>query len=288
MTKKALGKGLSALLNSDNSEENYDKSKILEIPVDLIKPNPYQPREKFNEEEISQLAASINECGLIHPVGVRKKGDFYEIIEGERRFRACKQIGYRNIPVIERELEDDKMLLIALIENLQRENLSPLEEAKGYDNLMKDYKLTQQQVSDKVGKSRPYVANMVRLLNLPHMVKEALELGKIEVAHARTLLSLQNPNLQRKACNLIVQKKLTVRETEKLVKDWMSGKIKKELDKQSDRIINPDIVKLESQLSECLNTRVKIKDKNNQGKIVIEYYSLDDFDKLYDILLTKK
>jgi ParB family transcriptional regulator, chromosome partitioning protein len=285
VTKKALGKGLSALFtNNEEETEKINKGMIYELDVTKIKPNPYQPRELFKEEEISELAKSIQECGLIHPISVRKTNDKYEIIEGERRFRACKLLGFEKIPVIERELEDNKMLLVALIENLQRENLNPIEESNSYMKLMKEYDLTQQEVSDKVGKSRSYVANMVRLVNLPHMVKENLELGKIDVGHARALLTLQNHNLQRKACNIIIQKKMTVRETEKLVKNWLSGKIQDSMDKKSDRILNPDIISLETELSEKLNTRVKIMDKNNQGKIVIEYYSIEDFDNIYEKL----
>lgn len=286
MTKKALGKGLSALFtprqDSENEMSNVDE--IVELPIDSLVPNPYQPREFIKDEQLEELANSIKECGLLHPVSVRRIANQYEIIEGERRVRACKKLGYTKIPAVIRNVNDKQMLVIALIENLQRENLNPIEEAKGYNRLINEYQLTQQEVADKIGKSRSNVANMLRLLNLPHLVKEALELQKLDVGHARAILSLENPNLQRKVCNLIIEKNLTVRETENLIKKWKEEGEPFETEIKKERVVNPDIKNLENMLSEKLKTRVRIIDKKNRGKIIIDYYSIEDFQKLYDLL----
>jgi len=293
MNKKALGKGLEALFASKNQNQSNEKEpeKIEEIPLELINPNPYQPRETIKEEYVEELSNSITECGIIHPISVRKIGDRYEIIEGERRYRAFKKIGRKTIPAIVRNIDDIKMLIIALVENLQRENLNPIEEAKGYQRLIEEFKLTHQEIADKVGKSRVAITNTLRLLNLPHIVKEGIETKKISAGHARALLGLENPNIQRKAYNLIIEKNLSVHDTEKLVKKWQNKTIEEieEMEK-SQRIkeINPDIKLLEEQLSEKLKTKVNIKDKNNKGSIIIEYYSIDDFQKLFDSLINIK
>ncbi|HOK40664.1 MAG TPA: ParB/RepB/Spo0J family partition protein [bacterium] len=291
MNKKALGKGLEALFVSKSQNNQTEIEKIEEIPLELINPNPYQPRDTIKEEHVEELSNSIAECGIIHPISVRKIGDRYEIIEGERRFRAFKKIGRKTIPAIIRNIDDIKMLLMALVENLQRENLNPIEEAKGYQRLITEFKLTHQEIAEKVGKSRVAITNTLRLLNLPHLVKEGIETKKITSGHARALLGLDNPNIQRKAYNLIIEKNLSVHDTEKLVKKWQN-KTLEEIDalEKSQKIndINPDIKLLEEQLSEKLKTKVKIKDKNNKGLIMIEYYSIDDFQKLFDTLINIK
>jgi ParB family chromosome partitioning protein len=286
--KRGLGKGLNALIPQSfeesilNNEKNSGESiKILK--VDDIKPNINQPRKHFDKEKIKALEESIISHGIIQPIIVRKLEKGYEIVAGERRWRAAKNKDLKEIPCIIKELDDEKLMELSLIENLQREDLNEIEEALAYKRLNEEFSMTQDKIGKTVGKSRPYIANTLRLLNLDDEVKEMIVEGKISGGHGRTLLRIENINLQREIASKIISETLTVRETEKLVsklldKDLARKKsfIKKEKDS--------DITYLEESLKEVLGTKVNIVNGKKKGKIEIEYYSDEDLERIIEFL----
>lgn len=286
--KRGLGKGLNALIPQSfeesilNNEKNSGESiKILK--VDDIKPNINQPRKHFDKEKIKALEESIISHGIIQPIIVRKLEKGYEIVAGERRWRAAKNKDLKEIPCIIKELDDEKLMELSLIENLQREDLNEIEEALAYKRLNEEFSMTQDKIGKTVGKSRPYIANTLRLLNLDYEVKEMIVEGKISGGHGRTLLRIENINLQREIASKIISETLTVRETEKLVsklldKDLARKKsfIKKEKDS--------DITYLEESLKEVLGTKVNIVNGKKKGKIEIEYYSDEDLERIIEFL----
>ncbi|MBZ4687630.1 MAG: parB-like partition protein [Clostridiales bacterium] len=288
MAKKGLGKGLQALIppvsNLDNNE-----GEVQSIPIDKIKPNYFQPRKNFDEEKLQELADSINEHGVVQPIVVRSYGeDQYEIVAGERRWRACRLLNMETIPAIVRDFNDRQVTEIALIENVQREDLNPIEEAWAYKTLLDEFNLTQNELSNRVGKSRSFIANMMRLLNLPVEIQECLSSGQLSIGHARALLPLENIDKQIELAKKIIENELTVREVEKIVKDLLSEKDKdrkkeKEVDKE---YINPMNKIFEDKLQELLGTKVKFKQKNkDSGKIEIEYYTSEDLERIIEILV---
>ncbi|ODS50059.1 MAG: chromosome partitioning protein, ParB family, partial [Halanaerobium sp. 4-GBenrich] len=215
MSKKRLGKGLSALINSD---DNIDQSRIDEIFIDQIEANPYQPRSDFDEDALKELAKSIEEKGVIQPITVRKiKAEKYQIVAGERRWRASRLVGLKKMPAVIRDFDDQEMLEIALIENIQREDLNPIEEAAAYKEMLENFEITQAELAKQVGKSRSNVSNMIRLLKLDDKVKNYLQQDAITIGHARALLALENNKTQIAACENIIIQDLTVRETEKYI-----------------------------------------------------------------------
>lgn len=275
---KRLGKGLESLISSGGDRKEY----IKEIEVDKLIPNPTQPRKNFDLEKIEELSNSIKENGILQPIIARQIGETYEIIAGERRFKAALLAGIKKVPVIIRKMEDDKSLEIALIENIQREDLNPLEEADAYKLLIEKYKYTQEELANKLGKNRATITNTLRLLRLPDQIKNDINIGKISSGHARAILSLDGEKEQLKIADKVVKESLSVRDVEKLVKD------KKEL-KRSQKMDNKkiEILEIENKLKEYLGTKVKIKDGNNKGKIEIEYYSNGDLERIAESMCGK-
>ncbi len=291
--KGGLGRGLDALFAdavpvSEPEEEEkeslkYDSSDSVQyINIHDIMPNANQPRKVFNEEKIEELSESIKEHGIIQPIVVRKKENGYEIVAGERRWRAAIKAELTQVPCLLRELSDEQNMLIAIIENMQREDLNPLEEAEGLNQMIVSFGMTQEQISKSVGKSRPYIANSLRLLKLPEYIKESLAEGKLSAAHGRTLITIENEELRKSLCEKIIAEGLSVRATEKLVSEI--GRDKKR--RSATRIKNPDVAKVESELKECLGTRVIINQNGRKGKIEIEFFSKDELERLIEMLKT--
>lgn len=278
--KKGLGKGLGALLTDEKS--SIDSDVITEIKLVDIEPNKSQPRKDFDEEKLEELADSIRQNGIITPILVQEAPNgYYSIIAGERRWRAAKKAGLKEIPAIIKKLDEMKLFEISLIENLQREDLNPVEEALGFEKLMSDYKLTQEEVAAKLSKSRSSVANSLRLLKLPKDVLNSLKNEKISVGHAKVLLSVADDKIKSELCTAVIEKELSVRELEAEIKK-LSKKPKKE--KKKDLNVVLAIEKTEKQIADILGTKVKINDKNNRGKIQIEYYSAGDLERIIKII----
>ena len=288
--RQALGKGLGALipgaddetLVSDAVTSEESGKTILEIPVDDVEPNPHQPREHFDTEAVEELTLSIKEKGLLQPVSVRRFGSGYQLIAGERRLRASKAAGLDAIPAIVMDVtSDQEMMELSLIENVQREDLNPIEEAKAYRALIDDCFLTQEEVASRVGKDRSSVANTLRLLSLAEQVRDALESGSIQMGHARALLGLEDTAQQVKLCKETVSKGLSVRRVEALVRNQKNGTaIPKLRPTQQD----PHVAAVEEDLRQRFGTGVSIKKQGKKGRIEIEFYSMDDLDRRLDIL----
>lgn len=274
--KSVLGKGLSALI-PDLDEKVTDNKNLIEVDTEDIFPNRYQPRKHFKENELNELASSIVDKGVLQPLLVRKADTGYELIAGERRLRASKKAGLSRVPVVIKDISDLEMLEISIIENIQREDINPIEEGNAYQRLMVEFDLTQEQVAHKVGKSRPAIANFLRLLKLPDNIKDSIEDETISTGHARALLSLPNPEKQRAAWELIISKGLSVRETEQLVKKMNEPTPLVEKKPDSDDIY---ISGLADSLSLVLGTKVSIKRKGDKGKVEIDFYSNDDLERV--------
>ncbi len=276
---KGLGRGLDAIFATENVELVSDNDKIVEISLDEIKKNPYQPRTYFNEEKLNELKDSIEKNGLLQPIIVKKAIKGYYIIAGERRYRAFELIGKKEIPVIIKEMTDEEMMIFAVLENLQREDLSALEESESYKNLMDKMSLTQEELANKLGKSRPYIANSLRLLKLPTEIKIKLEQGLISAAHARTLLSLKTKKNMEEVCTLVIERKMSVRELEEYVTKLLKPKEVKKL-KAKDIFIEEQ----ENILKKRLGTSVTIKQgRNKKGKIEIEFKDNDEFERIISL-----
>lgn len=281
--KKALGRGLDALFPEAGQTLKDESGNIVTLSVTSIQLNPFQPRRNFDDEKLEEMATSIKERGLLQPILVRylDKGG-YQLVAGERRLRASRLAGLTEISCIVIRADDSQTLEIALIENLQRENLNPLEEARGYGKLSSRFKLTQEQIAKRVGKERSTVANSLRLLNLPPTIQEDLEVGRISPGHARALLSIENRSLQAVLWSKIVENALSVRQAEALARDI---KEKKPVKGANARIKAPDIVELEEKFMGALGTRVHVQPKSKYaGKIVIHYSSLEDIDRIMERL----
>ena len=264
--------------------EFSDSSHILELKIVDVEPNKDQPRKEFDKEKLDELAESISKHGVIQPIIVTKKGRTYQIVAGERRWRASKQAGLKKIPAIVRDYDEIKVMEVALIENLQRENLNPVEEALGYKSLMDNFSLTQDKISERVGKSRSAVANSLRLLNLPEKVLIMLEKGSITIGHAKVILSVSNKAEQEQISEIVVEKQMTVRETESFIKN--KSKTKRPVSKMSAEV-KMAIKDMENSFSKYFGTKVKIKENNGKGKIEISYYSHDEFERIMEILKNK-
>ena len=292
MSKKALGKGLGAIISSVQATETNQQTgrteidtedssnKIIELDIHKILPNPEQPRTHFNEEKLIELSDSIKASGLIQPISVRKEDDLYYLVAGERRLRASKLAGFEKIKAIILQSEKDDNLTLALIENLQREDLDPIEEAKAYKLLTTRFKFKQQEVAEKVGKDRATVANSIRLLNLDEKIQQALSEGKISVGHAKVILGAPEPE-QFKIYSEIINNGLSVREAEKLIGAEKSAAGDTKAKSKSK---DAHIKKMEEKLISILGTKVEIKHFGKSGRIEINYYSIDDFDRIMDIL----
>jgi ParB family chromosome partitioning protein len=278
MQRKTLGKGLAALIPHAKGTE---RAGIVNIPISQIKPNPYQPRKTDSIELQNELIASIKEKGIIQPILVRKKDEGYEIIAGERRYKAAKSIGLYTIPAIIKEATDSEVLELALIENIQRKDLTPIEEANAYRQLIEELSLTQEELAKRLGKNRATIANALRLLKLPIEIQNKIETGEISTGHAIALLMIEDPQKQIMICNRIINEKLSVRETERLIKSF---KPRRKKIKQ----IDVHIKKLEEDLSKLFGTRVKVEKYGEKGKIIINFFSLEDLERIVEILHHKK
>lgn len=280
MNKKfGLGKGLGALIPEEEITE--ESSSVLKISMNLIKANKDQPRKNFDPEKISELAQSIKEHGVIQPIILNKEEDTYIVIAGERRFRAAKSIGLKEIPAIIMNIDNKEVLEISLIENIQREDLNPIEEAIAYKKLLIDFNLTQEEISNKVSKSRTAITNCMRLLNLDERVQDYLIDEVISEGHGRAILGLSNKEHQYEVAQMVIDENLNVRQTERIVKNFQSEKKEKIVEKQNDIYYKDIMNKLENRFG----TKVFINSKNrNKGKIEIEYYSEEDFERILEVL----
>ena len=277
MAKKGLGKGLDALFAEDT-----EKNGVLEVKITEVMPNKNQPRKSFDEEKLEALSDSIKEHGVIQPIIVTKTGDLYTIVAGERRWRAAKKAGIKKIPVIVRDYDDLAVREIALIENLQREDLNPIEEAMGYRALMDEYNFTQEEISVKLGKSRSAIANSVRLLTLDDYAREKLVAGEITEGHARCALSVPAGVVREFFINRIIEEGLNVRQAENLAKDLANPKKPKK--ERTDSVYKIEMERISRSLEQFLGTKVKLSGTSKKGKIEIEYYGNDDLERLLDII----
>lgn len=297
--KKGLGKGLGALLGSDLTEETKKEepqekivveTKIVEVPkevylkISMIEPNQEQPRKEFNQEQLEELAESIRNYGVLQPIMVQKKGDLYEIIAGERRWRAAKMAGLKEVPVIIRDFDRQKKMEISLIENVQRSDLNPIEEAMAYRQLIEEFGLKQEEIAERVSKNRATIANSLRLLKLDPRVQELLTQGVISNGHARALLAIEDLEQQYGAAELIVKNGLSVREVEKLVKSLLKPAKEKE-PKKEERDLSFIFQDLEERMKSIMGTKVMIhrKDKS-KGRIEIEYYSEAELERIVELI----
>ena len=285
--QSGLGRGIEALFEENDFNEINDNETVQDVKLSLIRPNPYQPRRTFDQKALRELASSIQESGVFQPIILRQpdpKLKRYELIAGERRFRASKLAKQTTIPAIIRTMSDEKMMEVAVLDNLQREDLTPLEEAQAYQTLMDKLSLTQAQVAERLGKSRPYIANYLRLLGLPNEIKELVSAGKLSMGQARTLLGLKDRKQLVKLAKQAVEKNLTVRQLEELVAQ-MNGTAEKKRAKRRQR--KPAYVReAESQLQSKFGTKVAVAPsrKKNAGKIEIPYTSADDFNRILEVL----
>jgi len=275
--KQALGKGLGALIPDMGLAAAEDRD-FFYCDISQIRPNPYQPRRRFSEAELAELANSIREQGVLQPLLVRNAEHGYELIAGERRLRAAKQAGLAEVPVVAKAVGDDKLLEISIVENIQRENLNPIEESEAYHRLITQFNLTQDQAADRVGKSRSAVANFLRLRQLPDSIKASITEKRISMGHARALLGAENASQQLTVCRTIERQRLSVRETEALVRRLKNEKKRSRVaPKSSDQIY---FSSLADELSRNFGTKVSIRRAGKKGRVEIEFYSDDDLDRL--------
>jgi ParB-like partition proteins len=277
--KHGLGRGLGALI----PEEVQEQKGTTSIDINLISSNDSQPRKHFDQEKIIELAQSIKEHGIIQPIVLTRNGENYTIVAGERRWRAAKSIGLKEVPSIVMELSDKQILEISLIENLQREDLNPIEEALAYKKLIYDFKLTQEELGNKVGKSRTTITNSMRLLNLDNRVQDYLIEGVISEGHGRALLGISDMEMQYNLSQRIIDEELSVREVEAIIKSIAKNNNEKE--NQSKNEVNPYLQDVKFKLENYFGTKVDVSsNKNNKGKIEIEYYSNEDLNRILEIL----
>ena len=282
--KMGLGKGLGALI----PEVELEESKTLRYcGIEEIRPNRSQPRKRFDEPKLQELADSIKEKGILEPLIVRKATDGYELVVGERRWRAAQKAGLREVPVLVKELEDREVLEVSLIENLQRDDLNPLEEAEGFKHLLEESEISQEDLGARLGKDRTTIANTLRLLKLPSEVKDQLLQNRISSGHARAILSLETKEKQLELCNLIIQKGLSVREAEALAKRWAKRPGKVAVQEKVKGDLETQLNALGDSLRRHLGTKVKINPKGKRGKIEIEYYSFEDLERIVETILGK-
>ena len=288
MSRKVLGRGLSALLGDENL--NSLKEELIEIDLDLIEPNSQQPRSRFTEEKLEELAQSIRANGVVQPIVVRRRGGKFQIIAGERRWRASLKAGLQKIPSVVREVADAKLLELALIENIQRQDLNPIEEARAYKNLIETVGLTQEMIAERVGKNRTVITTFLRLLKLPSDILKLVENERITAGHARALLMANNAETQRRLAQKIIEMSLSLRETEKAVK-----RVGREVTKTPEREIikqkiDANVKAAETKLRRQLSTQVNIlpDGRGTGGKIEIEYYSDSDLDRIYQLIMDNR
>lgn len=309
--KRGLGKGLEALIPGAYSEDNTAKTAdaienidndsdadsnsiaskdakerkdgVIELDINTIEPNVDQPRKHFDDDKIAALADSIKEHGIIQPIIVKKEVNTYRIIAGERRWRASKFAGLTKIPVIIKDISEKELMELSLIENIQREDLNPIEEAEAYERLINEFNFTQEELGKSVGKNRTTITNSLRLLKLNDKVKSTLIYGDISMGHARALLSLENDEVTNEVLDIIISKELSVRETEKLIKSILTAAEKKPKETEDISSLQEAISSIENRLMSMLSTKVKVDAKKDKGKIVIEYFSNDELDRIMEL-----
>ena len=282
MTRKALGRGLGALLSAEGTATATEDAS--EIRIDLIDPSSLQPRSVFDETKLDELSRSISANGVVQPLLLRRKGGRFELIAGERRWRAAQLAGLSKVPAVIRSVSDDKVLELALIENIQREDLNPIEEARAYKKLIDTVGLTQEIVAERVGRDRSYVTNYLRLLRLPDDLQELLQKGKLSTGHARALLGTEHVDVQRRLARRIIEQDLSVRATERLVRQTVEPKERKATART--RTTDPNIRAAETKLRRQYGTQVRIlqAEGSSSGKIEFEFYNANDLDRLYTLL----
>jgi ParB family chromosome partitioning protein len=285
MARKALGRGLGALLSAEGTATATEDPNT--ISIDLIDPSPLQPRGIFDEAKLDELAQSISANGVVQPLIVRPKQNRFELIAGERRWRAAQRAGLTRIPAIVRQVSDDKVLELALIENIQREDLNPIEEARAYKNLIDTVGLTQEVVAERVGRDRSYVTNFLRLLRLPDDIQELVQMGRLSTGHARTLLSLPDIAAQRRLARKIIERDLSVRATEQTVRQLTEPKSDRGAKQAKTTIAaDPNVRAAETRLRRHFGTQVRIVQASGStaGRIELEYYNQADLDRIYGLL----
>ncbi len=275
MNKKGLGKGLEALIES----ENIDVNGIIEIGINEIEPNTNQPRKYFDDERLFQLAESIRQHGIVQPIIVQKEADIYRIVAGERRWRAAKIAGLKKLPVIIKDFSSKQYVEIALIENIQREDLNPIEEAEAYERLINEFEMTQEEVASTIGKSRPAIANAIRLLSLDDKIKDFVATGQLSSGHARALIAIGDVEARNKIAEEVIKESLNVRDTEKIVQ-----RIQKKAKKPKKKELDCELVEIQDKLKNILGTKVKLVTGNKKGKIIIEYYSNEELERILEIM----
>lgn len=287
MARQTLGRGLSALLGENTAPAI--EAGTLEIDLDLIDPNPEQPRTRFADSNLDELAQSIRANGVVQPIVVRRNGGRYQIVAGERRWRAAQRAELRKIPAVIKEVSDDKLLEIALVENIQRQELNPIEEARAYRKLIETVGLKQEMVAERVGKERSVIATSMRLLKLPGEIMRAIENGQLSAGHGRALLMTDDPKVQSVVANSTIDLGWSVREAEKAVKRLGARPLQTSENKAVSKSVDANVKAAETKLMRRLSTNVKIVPgkKGSSGKIEIEYYGPDDLDRLYMLLMNK-
>lgn len=302
--KGGLGKGLDSLmpnkvnsrqLNEGIAADQREKEPVKQVKISLVEPNRDQPRKKFSEESLAELADSIKQYGIIQPLIVQDKKDYYEIIAGERRWRAAKMAGLKEIPIIVRDITQQEVMEISLIENIQREDLNPIEEALAYKRLLEEFNLKQEEVAKRVSKSRTAVTNSMRLLKLTGEVQQMVIDGKLTMGHARCLVTVEDPELQKEIALQVIDKNLSVRETEKLMKKLQKLQENAESENETEKkkteesALTAIYENIAEQMKSILGTKVEIRRKDREkGKIEIEYYSHDELDRLLQLIRTIK
>src|SRR6185369_3621674 len=283
MNRKALGRGLGALLSSDRTIDLG--SEPTEVELESIVPGSMQPRTRFDEASLQGLAESIRSHGIVQPLLVRRRGEGYELIAGERRWRAAKLAGLTRVPVVVKEVPDDSLLEIALIENIQREDLNPIEEAQAYKKLIETVGLTQESLASRVGRDRSYITNYLRLLRLPDDVQQLVKEGRLSTGHARTLLAIDQVNLQRRLARQIIDGGLSVRATEQLVQKATEEKPAR---RSVPQAVDPNIKAAETKLRRVLGTQVKIlQATDGRGRVEISFFNTQDLDRIYSLLMAR-
>ena len=287
--RKALGRGLESLLPSTRSVEppptaQLQGQSIRDLPVTEIDPNPYQTRTTFDEQALNELAASILVNGIVQPIVVRPNNGRYQLIAGERRWRASQKIGREFIPAVIKQVSNEQAMEMTIVENLQREGLNPMEEARAFERLAREFNLTQEQMSQKTGKDRASIANLIRLLRLPEGIQQSIEKGELTAGHAKALLMLDSPEAILAAAQKVRAASLSVRQTEELIHRMLAPQDGSQQEAKPKRAVDPNVRAAEQEMQRALGVRVMIRDNKGKGKIVIEYASLEDFDRVVETL----
>lgn len=277
MERKALGKGINALIPEKSEQESESPAIAVYLKLDQIKPNPFQPRENFDPQALEELTQSIKEKGVIQPILVRRQGDYYELIAGERRLRAATALNIAEIPAIVKDVADEDSLELSLVENIQREGLNPIEEARAYQYLIDKFNLTQEKISQVLGKARVTIANTLRLLKLPQEIQDDVRNNRISFAHGRALLEIEDPNQQRKLAYEVISNRLSVRELENLIKNQRPKIIRQRVNQAVPELF---LSVFEEELQHILATKVKITKRKKRGHIHIEFYSQADLERI--------